>query len=151
MKDGQLGSAEPSGGFSSAAAADQELLITSQVGLSCLVGLGKQTGLWGRAVRVASEVLVLRWLWEQWVPCEWGAQQASGGSEIGLGEEKLQGGGGLMESGGLQLQAELEGFVAKTCKLVNWCLSALMVFKPCQRGNMEASGGNVREIVLAEQ
>ena len=110
MKDGQLDSAAYRS-FSSAAAVDQQLLVTSQVGLSCLVGLWEQTGLWGRAVRVASEVLLE--LQEQWVPCAWGAQQGLGISETRLREEKLQGRGGLMESGGLQLQAELEGFVAQ--------------------------------------
>lgn len=107
MKDGQLGSVEYRR-FISAAAVDQELLVTSQVGLSCLVGLGGETGLGGRAVREASEVLVLHWLQEQWVPCGWGAQHGLGVSDTRLEEEKLQRGGGLMESSGLQLQAELE-------------------------------------------
>lgn len=72
--------------FISAAAVDQELLVTSQVGLRCLVGLGEQTGLGGRAVREASEVLVLHWLQEQWVPCGWVAHH-------GLGVSHTPGGG----------------------------------------------------------
>lgn len=84
--------------FIRAAAVDQELLVTSQVGLSCLVGLGEKTGLGGRAVREASEVLVLHWLQEQWVPCGWGAQHGLGVSDTCLEEEKLQKGGAVAYS-----------------------------------------------------